>query len=74
MLTVLPEEHPKDQADQAGEENQQEATQRPCHRALLLRLWLGNAEGSNEALHKKIKQFHVSPSIAPWQRRGYWYH
>ena len=69
LLTVLPEEHPKDQADQAGEENQQKATQRPCHRALLFRLRPGNAEGSNEALHEKIQQFHVSLSIAPGQRR-----
>jgi hypothetical protein len=62
---VLPEEHPQDQTDQAGEENQQKATQRPCHRALLFRLRPGNAEGSNEALHQKIQQSHVSLSIAP---------
>jgi hypothetical protein len=69
LLTVLPEEHPQYQADQAGEENQQEAAQRYHHRALLLRLRPGNAEGSNEALHQKIQQSHVSLSIAPAPRR-----
>ncbi len=65
LLTVLPEKHPEDQADQRDKENQQEATQRQCHRALLFRPRLGDAKGSDEALHQEIQQFHVSLSIAP---------
>jgi hypothetical protein len=57
-LTVLPEQHPEDQADQGRKENQQEAAQSKCNRALLLRFWPGYAEGRDETLYQKIQQSH----------------
>ncbi len=66
-LTVLSEEHPDDQAEQGGEKDQQEAAQHQRHCALLLRLRLGDAEGSDEALHQKIQQFHDVSQYLPRQ-------
>jgi hypothetical protein len=64
-LTVLSEEHPEDQADQGGEEEQQKSAQRQRHRALLFRLRFGDAEGSDEAFHQKIQQFHDVSQYRP---------
>ena len=62
---MLTEEHPDDQADQGGEEDQQESAQRQRDRALLLRLRFGDAEGSDETLHEKIQQFHDVSQYRP---------
>ena len=85
FLTLPPEEHPEDQADQPREEDEQETAQRQRDRALLFRLRPGNAEGSYEALHQEIEQFHNvsqyrpgrnpaaaadAENVAAWSRTG----